>query len=54
MRMAARITALMTLLWLAACGQKGPLYLPTETAPAQQPAPSVVEPSADQSPDVNN
>jgi predicted small lipoprotein YifL len=42
-RYCLNLFASMTL-WLAACGQPGPLYLPKDEPPAQQPQPAAESP----------
>ena len=37
-RIAAVLSCSVVLLFLAACGQRGPLYLPDETPAAEEPA----------------
>jgi predicted small lipoprotein YifL len=54
MRIALSLTVSLLCLGLAGCGQKGPLFLPTEppeqSAPAAQQAPAAAQPQSTQSP----
>jgi predicted small lipoprotein YifL len=46
MRRAARVAAAVVACTLAACGQKGPLYLPDKKAAPVTPAPPAASPAA--------